>query len=225
MSSTDVALRQRTEVISAPTAEVVGPVSAGAEPQRRTWTIERTTSSRGSLSASARTLAAVGRRLKWLRRLASIGVILLLWYLGSTHGWIEPQKFPSPGDVWQAFTDLLEGGELASHLLASLGRIGKGLLLGGTIGILVGTIAGLSRVGEEVVDAPLQALRVVPSLALTSLFIIWFGIGETSKVGLIALGAFFPSTSTPSAASAPWTCGWSRGPASSDSAASPWPRR
>ena len=65
-------------------------------------------------------------------------------------------------------------------------------MLGGTIGILVGTIAGLSRVGEEVVDAPLQALRVVPSLALTSLFIIWFGIGETSKVGLIALGAFFP---------------------------------
>ena len=121
-------------MISPPTAEVVGSVSAGAEPQRRTWTIERTTSSRGSLSASARTLAAVGRRLKWLRRLASIGVILLLWYLGSTHGWIEPQKFPSPGDVWQAFTDLLEGGELASHLLASLGRIGKGLLLGGRSG-------------------------------------------------------------------------------------------
>jgi sulfonate transport system permease protein len=187
-----VALRQQAEVISPPAAEIAGPVTAAEEPQRRTRTIERNRSSGGPVSAPARTLAAVGRRLKWLRRLASIGAILVLWHLGSTQGWIEPQKFPSPGDVWRAFTDLLEGGELASHLLASLGRIGKGLVLGGTIGILVGTIAGLSRVGEEVVDAPIQALRVVPSLALTSLFIIWFGIGETSKVGLIALGAFFP---------------------------------
>jgi sulfonate transport system permease protein len=143
-------------------------------------------------SPARRALQVVGRRLRWVRRLGSIAALLLLWQVGSRRGWIEPQKLPAPEQVWAAFTRLLGDGELGAHLSASVGRISRGLLLGGTLGVAVGAAAGLSRLGEELVDAPLQALRVVPSLALTSLFIIWFGIGESSKVGLIALGAFFP---------------------------------
>jgi sulfonate transport system permease protein len=132
------------------------------------------------------------RRLRWVRRLASLVALLVLWQVGSSRGWIPPQKLPPPSDVWTAFTGLVERGELGEHLAASIGRMGRGLLLGGLLAVLVGTLAGLSRIGEEIVDAPLQALRVIPNLALTSLFIIWFGIGEPSKVYLIALGAFFP---------------------------------
>jgi sulfonate transport system permease protein len=143
-------------------------------------------------SPARRLAAATGHRLRWVRRLASIAVLLVLWQVGSTRGWIPEQKFPAPSTVWSAFEGLLDRGELGENLAASLGRMARGLLLGGVAAILFGTLAGLSRIGEEVVDAPLQALRVIPNLALTSLFIIWFGIGEPSKVYLIALGAFFP---------------------------------
>ncbi len=141
----------------------------------------------------ARTVAgSVLRRLRWVCRLASLALLLVFWQVGSSRGWISPQKLPPLSDVWAAFTDLVERGELGEHLAASVGRMGRGLLLGGSLAVVVGTVAGLSRIGEEIVDAPLQALRVIPSLALSSIFIIWFGIGEPSKVYLIALGAFFP---------------------------------
>ena len=143
-------------------------------------------------STARRALAGAGRRLRWLRRLASLAALLAIWQVASSRGWIPPQKLPPPSDVWAAFQELVERGELAGHLSASLGRIGRGLVLGGTAALVLGTIAGFSRLGEELLDAPLQALRVIPNLALASLFIIWFGIGEASKVYLIALGAFFP---------------------------------
>lgn len=143
-------------------------------------------------STTRRTLATVTGRLRWTRRLVSLGLLLVLWQVASSRSWIAPQKFPPPVDVWDAFTSLLRDGELTSHLAASLGRVGRGLLFGGALAVVAGTTAGLTRLGEDLLDAPLQALRVIPNLAVASLFIVWFGIGEGSKVGLIALGAFFP---------------------------------
>ncbi len=60
------------------------------------------------------------------------------------------------------------------------------------IGTALALAAGLSRMGETIVDAPIQMLRTLPVLALAPLFIVWFGIGETPKVGLIALSVVFP---------------------------------
>jgi sulfonate transport system permease protein len=161
-----------------------------ADPSPHVRTVVRRAGAERSLAHRA--LSGAGRRLGWLRRLASLALLLGLWQVGSSRGWISPQKFPPPSDVWAAFKWLVSDGDLVSHLTASLGRIGKGLLLGGSAAILVGTFSGLTRIGEDLVDAPLQALRVIPNLALTSLFITWFGIGESYKSYLIALGAFFP---------------------------------
>jgi sulfonate transport system permease protein len=185
---TDVADR---EVAAPPPDEAASatPAPAVAVPVR---TIVRHPAGAVTRSPARRVAAATGHRLRWVRRLASLAVLLVLWQVGSTRGWIPEQKFPAPSTVWSAFEGLLDRGELGENLAASLGRMARGLLLGGLAAILFGTLAGLSRVGEEVVDAPLQALRVIPNLALTSLFIIWFGIGEPSKYYLIALGAFFP---------------------------------
>ena len=170
------------------------PTKAGPAPQGVALrTVVRTGSGAGRRDGSGRRrVRGALRRVRWVRRFASLAVLLVLWQIGSSRGWIAPQKFPPPSDVWAALTALLARGELAENLAASLGRMGRGLLLGGGAAVVVGTVAGLSRIGEEVVDAPLQALRVIPVLALSSLFIIWFGIGEQSKVYLIALGAFFP---------------------------------
>lgn len=83
-------------------------------------------------------------------------------------------------------------GELLTHLNISVQRAAFGFLLGGSLGLFIGLIVGLKKRAEHIMDPSLQMLRTVPHLAITPLFILWFGFGEVSKVLLIALGAFFP---------------------------------
>ena len=90
------------------------------------------------------------------------------------------------------FAELIASGELPRHLLVSLGRVAAGLAIGITIGTALALISGLSRRGEDLLDATLQMLRTLPFLALVPLFILWFGIGETPKIALVALGTIFP---------------------------------
>ena len=78
------------------------------------------------------------------------------------------------------------------NLGVSLGRVAQGLVLGVGLGVLVGCISGMSRLGDDLVDPVVQMFRTVPFVALTSLFILWFGIGERPKYLLVALGCFFP---------------------------------
>jgi sulfonate transport system permease protein len=87
---------------------------------------------------------------------------------------------------------LSASGELLENLLVSLGRVAVGLGIGVVAGVGFALVAGLSRIGEDAVDAPLQMGRTLPHLALVPLFILWFGIGETPKIGLVALGSVFP---------------------------------
>ncbi|WP_352145044.1 ABC transporter permease, partial [Gluconobacter cerinus] len=86
----------------------------------------------------------------------------------------------------------MRDGTLPFNLGVSLLRAGSGLGIAISVGVALALVSGLSRVGEDVVDAPLQILRTLPALALVPLFILWFGIGETPKILLVALGATFP---------------------------------
>lgn len=97
-----------------------------------------------------------------------------------------------PSVVIGSAARLIESGELQDAMVASLTRVLWGILIGGTIGTLLATIAGLFRLGEDLVDAPMQMFRTVPNVALIPLLIIWFGIGEAPKIALIALGTAFP---------------------------------
>ncbi|KEZ71184.1 ABC transporter permease, partial [Pseudomonas syringae pv. syringae FF5] len=78
------------------------------------------------------------------------------------------------------------------HLWVSLQRALLGLSIGVSIGVVAALVTGLSRRGEIVLDSPMQMLRTIPSLALVPLFILWFGIGEFTKVALIVMGTTFP---------------------------------
>jgi sulfonate transport system permease protein len=130
--------------------------------------------------------------LRKLRRFISPLVLVLLWQAASSLGLISPRTLASPATVVMAGWELLLSGELPHHLLVSLGRVVLGLGIGLVLGTGFALLAGLSRLGEEVVDAPLQMLRTLPFLALVPLFILWFGIGETPKIALVALGTTFP---------------------------------
>lgn len=127
-----------------------------------------------------------------LRRYAAPLALLALWQIAVGMGWIATRSVPAPSQIAAAFWELLGSGELAEHLLVSLGRVSAGLIIGVSIGTVCALIAGLSRRGEDALDALLQMLRTLPHLALVPLFILWFGIGETPKVALVALGAIFP---------------------------------
>ena len=99
-------------------------------------------------------------------------------------------------------------GTLQGAMAVSLERVAIGLAIGGTVGVLVAMIAGLSRVGENAVDPLMQMLRTLPLFGLIPVFIVWFGIGELPKILLIALGAAIPLYLNTFAGIGSWTPSW-----------------
>jgi sulfonate transport system permease protein len=119
-------------------------------------------------------------------------LILVVWQALDSFGWINSRLMPSPIMVAEAFWQLLVTGQLLGNLWVSLVRVMIGLGIGVVLGTAFGLFAGLSRLGEDTIDSTLQMVRTLPHLALIPLFILWFGIGETPKIALIALGTVFP---------------------------------
>lgn len=118
--------------------------------------------------------------------------IVLIWQLASSVGWLSSRILPSPEGVVAAFWSLSASGELWQHLAISSWRAVIGFSIGGSIGLTLGLISGLSRWGERLLDTSIQMLRNVPHLALIPLVILWFGIDESAKIFLVALGTLFP---------------------------------
>jgi sulfonate transport system permease protein len=114
------------------------------------------------------------------------------WQIAGDLGYISTLLFPTPLTIAEAFGKLIKSGELIVNLRISVTRAALGFLLGGSLGLIFGILVGLFRQTERALDPSVQMLRMIPHLAVAPLFILWFGIGEESKVLLIAKGAFFP---------------------------------
>jgi len=131
--------------------------------------------------------------IKFLIRAITIPIIILIiWQLAGVFGLVSKTVLPTPLDIFLAFQELIKTGELFGHLSISVFRAAAGFFIGGSLGIILGTIVGFSTRSEQYLDPSVQMLRTVPHLAVAPLFVLWFGFGETSKVLLIADGAFFP---------------------------------
>jgi len=137
-------------------------------------------------------LAGLGPRLAPVLPFLLPVSIVLLWQLAASAGWISNRLMPAPVDVARAFWDKTVSGELAENIFASGQRAVSGLLVGGTIGFLLGLANGVSRLSFSLTDTTLQMIRTIPNLALIPLVILWFGIGEEAKLFLTSLGVFFP---------------------------------
>jgi ABC-type nitrate/sulfonate/bicarbonate transport system permease component len=120
-------------------------------------------------------------------------LVLALWQGAIALGWLNPVFLPSPWSILLALKQLVVTGELWRHLAASLSRILMGWALGTACGLLVGVAMGLFSAGRAVMLPIVSALFPIPKIALLPLLILWFGIGEPSKVATIALGVFFPT--------------------------------
>ncbi|NGN44807.1 ABC transporter permease subunit [Mesorhizobium sp. CGMCC 1.15528] len=129
---------------------------------------------------------------RWARRLSGPLLLVAAWHLASITGVLPGEVLAGPSTVLSSAAKLIATGELQEAMLVSLRRALTGLAIGGSIGITLAIVAGLFRLGEDLVDAPMQMMRTVPNVALIPLLIIWFGIGEAPKIALIALGTAFP---------------------------------
>jgi len=119
-------------------------------------------------------------------------LLLALWEVASLTGVIPSRILAAPSAVVRTLAHLVVNGDLPNALVVSLARMAVGLAIGVTTGTVLALAAGLSKLGETLVDPPLQIIRPLPTLALTPIFIVWLGIGETPKIALISLGVTFP---------------------------------
>ncbi|MEV0679383.1 ABC transporter permease [Actinosynnema sp. NPDC050436] len=134
-------------------------------------------------------------RNRWLSLALRAGVPALLlaaWWYSTAHDLVSTEVLASPGQVVRAFWELVGTGQLRDYALASFGRAGLGVGIGVGVALVLGLVSGLTRLGEELVDATVQIVRVVPFLALVPLFISWFGVDEAFKVALIAVSSASP---------------------------------
>lgn len=131
---------------------------------------------------------------QWRTRLKGLAVpvaIIVLLEIVVRIGWVPSYQMPAPSEIAVTLTDLANGA-LWKHIGASLMRVLSGFAIGASLALFFAAWVGLSREAEAYLEPTFAGLRSIPSLAWVPLLLLWLGIGETSKVVLIAIGAFFP---------------------------------
>jgi ABC-type nitrate/sulfonate/bicarbonate transport system permease component len=103
---------------------------------------------------------------------------------------------PGPLDVLRTGVELTKSGELQNDILASMSRVLQGFAIAAFLGVGLGMAVGRSRLLENLIDPMLELLRPIPPLAFLPMMVLWFGIGEASKIAFIAYAAFFPIFTT-----------------------------
>ena len=132
------------------------------------------------------------RREHRLLRVLALLALLLAWEAIARLGWVPVLFLPSPVGVLAEAAEMLRSGELLGHLASSLSRLLVGFAIGAALGVVVGVAVGFFAVAEAVGTPVIAATFPIPKIALLPLLILWLGLGEPSKVAVIALGVFFP---------------------------------
>ncbi|WP_424237541.1 ABC transporter permease [Bhargavaea ginsengi] len=119
-------------------------------------------------------------------------VIVIVWEALSRAGVFPSYQLPAPSVILSTITGMVQDGSLWSHVGITVYRVFAGFLIGALVAVVLGSVVGFYKKAEHVLDPTIQAFRSIPSLAWVPLFILWMGIGEPSKVTMIAVGVFFP---------------------------------
>ncbi|MBI4784663.1 MAG: ABC transporter permease [Oscillatoriophycideae cyanobacterium NC_groundwater_1537_Pr4_S-0.65um_50_18] len=133
----------------------------------------------------------IPRPLNTVLMIASIAIPLLLWWLVTTFGNIDPKFLPSPAKVMEAFGRLWSTRELLKDTVASLWRVGVGFLFAALLSIPVGVLMGSFPSIRALLEPVFGLMRYMPAPAFIPLLILYLGIGEEPKITLIFIGVFF----------------------------------
>lgn len=120
-------------------------------------------------------------------------ILLLLWQWAGNKGYIDYAIMPTPSKIVSTFFDLIQKGKLQTNLMVSGLRILKGFCVGTCVGIILGISMGIIKPLEKSMTILIGLLRPIPIIAWIPLFILWLGLGETSKTVIIAIGCFWPT--------------------------------
>ena len=121
-----------------------------------------------------------------------IAAVLLLWEVLVRLNGIQPIYLPAPSSILRYLVAMLLDGSLPYHLGVTFVRIMVGFLVAATSGIVVGVVMGMSPLAARIVDPWIGALYPLPKISLIPLLIIWLGTGESYKIVISAVTAFFP---------------------------------
>ncbi|MFZ7128084.1 MAG: ABC transporter permease [Desulfobacterales bacterium] len=125
--------------------------------------------------------------------MVSFGLLLIIWEASRTIGLINPKLFPSVAAVMKSCWIQLKDGSLQTHMYASFMRVLVSFSIGITLAIVFGFLIGWFRVVRMLLDPVINFFRALPPIALIPLMIIFFGIGETSKIVVLSYASFFPA--------------------------------
>lgn len=186
-------LLARTQVVSSEYPDAVhGTIANAAETSPRA--LSRLFAKRSAKPGEA--FGAPGQGSSVTISIVTVIVLFGLWALVTGMGWVKPLFLPSPAAVWNKFilaaTEGFANSTLLEHTLTSLSRVFGAFFLACVTAIPIGVMMGVSRIVRGVFDPPIEFYRPLPPLAYLPLVIIWFGIGEFSKVFLIYLAIFAP---------------------------------
>jgi NitT/TauT family transport system permease protein len=118
--------------------------------------------------------------------------LLLLWEIAARSHWISPLFFPAPTKIVNTIIRMAYSGELVLHTGKTISRVFIGVLCGGLTGLVVGLTMGWAPRMKEILDPLVGAGHPIPKIAIFPLIMVIFGIGETSKIVVVALATFFP---------------------------------
>lgn len=118
--------------------------------------------------------------------------VLVFWKVQSARGVLNTNILASPDDVIIRLNEMLENGSLWKNILASVGRVIKGYLIGALLGFVIGALNGLFKTVNRALLAIIAIVRPIPPIALIPFLILWLGIGEASKITIIVIGSFWP---------------------------------
>lgn len=124
-------------------------------------------------------------------RIVSPLALIGLWELVVRIHLLDARFFPAPSSIVGDFIDFLRSGELASNTWTTLQRVLVGFALGGIPGVAIGLLLGVNRIARAVLDPIVALLYPIPKIAILPLILLIFGIGESSKYAIVAIGVFF----------------------------------
>ena len=139
--------------------------------------------------------ATAPRLLKVMSKLKGMFIpvfALILCEILVKNGFIQPYLLPTPSSLWDSFLELSTG-DLWLHIWTSTWRVFLGFFIGSSLALIFAILVGLNKQVEDFLEPSFSALKSIPSLAWIPLLLLWLGIDETSKITLIAIGAFFPT--------------------------------
>lgn len=126
----------------------------------------------------------------------SVALFIVIWQIYASanmeHGWINPKFIPRPTDILETFQTYIADGSLFRHIGVSLMRIGEGFAIGTLLAVALGYIIAKNRLVESIFTPIINIIGAIPPYAFMPLFIIWFGVGEQSKIILIVVSTFLP---------------------------------